>query len=347
MTSLKRLPLQQITVAAILGLGVASLAVLTPAFESRLAARTASTPTPTAEPTAPPAAVLLPEEMDRALAGVMILANDHSFGTAFEVEPGVFLTAARLVSGGQGLRLVDNTGGSHAVRLVGVDTGTGLAEIRAQADGIPLKLGDSTSVRVGDSLVILASAKVVNLRAATPAVIASAGNGTFSIRADDLPGEVGGPLVGPGGTVVGVLTQHGVALPISTVAGEIAGWRTAAGTTVPLAALPADLVLRGTNDAAPAPRVSLLSITPGRVSASKTTLVGVHGTGFLNGPGLAVRFLPVASSQGGFAGTEVTAVSSSLITVKIPAGAVVQDYVVQVTNGDGATGVGATFTVTP
>src|SRR3982074_2015629 len=98
------------------------MAVLIPTAAQRLAQPTA-TPAPTPSPTAPPAAVLLPDELERDLAGVMTIVNDHTFGTAFLIDTqGDFLTASSLIDGSQSLRLIDNTGGTHAVRVVGVDT---------------------------------------------------------------------------------------------------------------------------------------------------------------------------------------------------------------------------------
>lgn len=351
MQPLKRLPLEQLALAAIGGLVLTSLVVLAPAVASRLnPPRAVTTPLPTAEPTAPPAAVLLPEELERDLQGVMILANDRTFGTAFLIDPrGTFITAASLVTGTASLRLIDNTGGSHAVRVIGIDAAIGLAEVQADADGLPLAFGVSGTVKTSDPLVLLASPKVANLRTATPAVVTEAGPGTFNIRSDDLPGEIGGPLVGPGGTVLGLFTQHGSALPIAAAQADLAAWHGRDGTAVPLGALPVDLVLRGTDGTSvPSSGVSLLSVAPTRASTTQTTLITLQGSGFIAGPTLAVRFVPVASPSGAFQGLNATVVNGSAITVKVPAGAMVQDYVVEVTNGDGAAATFHTaFTVTP
>ncbi|HSO93049.1 MAG TPA: trypsin-like peptidase domain-containing protein [Candidatus Dormibacteraeota bacterium] len=346
-----KLPLEQLAVALVLALVATSLVVLVPALARRLGQPTSQPAlSPTAEPTAPPAAVLIPEELDRDLQGVMILVNERSFGTAFQVDTkGSFLTAASLVDGAQRLRLVDNTGGSHAVRVIGVDATAGFAEIRADGAGTPLTLGDSATVRVGDALEILASAKVVNLHAATPAVVTSAGPAAIGLRADDLPGEIGGPLVGPGGTVLGIFTKHGAALPVGATSAGLALWHSWPGTLLPLAGLPPDLVLRGSDDtSAPAAGASLASISPIRASSALTTQITLNGTGFLAGPALAVRFKPVGSPGGGFMGVAPTLVSPSAITVKVPAGESVQDYVVELTNGDGTLATSRTaFTVTP
>ena len=76
--------------------------------------------------------------------------------------------------------------------------------------------------------------------------------------------------------------------------------------------------------------------------------MSLQGSGFLDGPMLRVRFVPLASPSGAFTGLAATLVSSSTLTVKVPAGQVVQDYVVQLTNGDGTIVSSRTaLTITP
>src|SRR5439155_16967960 len=135
------------------------------------------------------------------------------------------LTAASLVGGSQGLRLVDNTGGTHPVRVIGIDTTLGLAEIRAANDGTPLPFGDAAALQPADPAVLLASPKVANPRPSTPAVLIQRSDVQLTLRLDDLPGNLGGPMVGPGGTVIGVRIATGKGLPINRAANDIAQWR--------------------------------------------------------------------------------------------------------------------------
>ncbi|TMD81458.1 MAG: trypsin-like peptidase domain-containing protein, partial [Chloroflexi bacterium] len=168
----------------------------------------------------------------------MTIVNDHSFATAFLIDPqGDFLTAASVVNGSASLRLVDNTGGSHAVRLVGIDADLGIAIVRASNDGTPLAFGAPVALQVDDPVVLLASPKVVNLRTSTPAVVLKRSDTELSLRVDDLPASLGGPIVGPGGKVVGILIGSGRALPITVALADIPQWRRLAGTAVPLAPL--------------------------------------------------------------------------------------------------------------
>ena len=93
---------------------------------------------------------------------------------------------------------------------------------------------------------------------------------------------------------------------------------------------------------------SIQSVSPTRASAAQDTLVTIQGSGFSDGKMLRVQFIPLASPSGGFDGLAPTFVNPSTLTVKLPAGRVVQDYLVQVTSGDDTvTSSRIAFTVTP
>ena len=340
---------EQLLAALVITLVLAGLAVLIPTAAQRLAQPTA-TPASTPTPTAPPAAVLLQAELERDLAGVMTIVNDHTFGTAFLIDPqGDFLTAASLVDGSQSLRLIDNTGGTHPVRVIGIDASLGLAQIRAINDGTPMPFGDPATLQLDDPVVLLASPKVANLRTSTPAVLTQRSATQLTLRLDDLPGNIGGPVVGPGGKVIGILTLTGKALPIDLSLSDRAQWRTQAATVMPLAPIPSTLVLRGSDTtSSPTGGLTIQSVSPARASAAQDTIITVQGTGFVAGATLRVHFVPLASPSGAFDGLAVTLVNASTLTVKVPAGRVAQDYVVQLTNGDGSSTSSRTaFTVTP
>jgi len=87
---------------------------------------------------------------------------------------------------------------------------------------------------------------------------------------------------------------------------------------------------------------------PSRASSAQDLVLTLQGNGFVGGPSLAVRFIPVASPTGAFAGLKPSVLNPSTLSVKVPSGQVVQDYVIEVTNGDGATvSSHMAFTVTP
>ena len=339
----------QLLTAFVIALVVAGLVVLIPTAAQRLA-QPRPTPAPTPTPTAPPASVLLPDELERDLAGVMTIVNDRTFGTAVLIDTkGDFLTAASLVEGSSSLRLIDNTGGTHSVSVIGTDATLGLALVRATNDGTPLPFGDPSTLQLNDPVVLLASPKVANLRTSTPVVLTQRSEALLTLRLDDLPGNLGGPVVGPSGKVMGILTASGKALPINLASSDIAGWRTQAGTVMPLAPLPGTLLLRGSDTtSSPGSGLTIQSVSPARASAAHDTVVTIQGSGFSAGAALRVRFIPLASPNGVFDGLAPTLVNTSTVTVKVAAGRVVQDYVIQLTNGDGTvTSSRTAFTVTP
>ena len=339
----------QLLTALVITLVLMGLAALIPAAARRLNAPPVATPQPSPTRTAPPAAVLLPDERDRALDGVMTIVNDHTFGTAFLIDPqGDFVTAAGLVSGTGSLRLIDNTAGMHTVRVLGIDPTLGIALIRTPVYGTPLAFGNPDTLQINDPVVLLASPKIENLTPATPAVVTDPSETSLALRVDDVPGNLGGPIVGPGATVLGVEIRAGTALPITQAAGDIARWRSQAGTLLPLAPMPANLVLRGTDStSSPSTGPTLQSVSPSRASNAQDTVVTIQGTGFVAGPMLHVQFSPVASQAGAFDGLAPTLLNPSTLTVKVPAGRVVADYTIQLVNGDGTvTSSGIAFTVT-
>jgi trypsin-like peptidase/IPT/TIG domain-containing protein len=353
--TVRRLPksrLEQLLAALVISLVLVGAAALIPTAAERLMAfRPSATPMPTPSPTAPPASVLLPDELDRALEGVMTIVNSHTFGTAFLIDPqGEFLTAASLVGGGESLRLVDNSGSMHTVRLVGINPTLGIALVRVTTEGRPLPFGNPAGLLRNDPVVLLANARIQNLPPATPATISNSTDTQLRLQAEDLPGNVGGPVVGPAGKVLGILTASGIALPINLAQPDIAQWHGQSGTLAALAPFPPYLVLRTNATATPLPSSgpAVQGVNPSRVSTGQSTVVTIQGGGFTDGPKLRVRFVPVASPSGGFAGVAPTLVSSSTLTVKVPAGQVVQDYVIQLTNGDGTiVSSGTALTVTP
>ena len=327
-----------------------SLVALVPAAIKRLSAPTVATPQPTPTRGAPPAAVLLPDELDRCLQAVMTLVNDRTFGTAFLIDAqGNFLTASSLVEGSSSLRLIDNTGGSHAVRVIGIDDDREIALVRVAADGIPLPFGDGSMLQINDPLVLLASPKIANLQPSTSTTVKTIGGAQLGIVADEVPANLGGPVVGPGGKVLAVLTGDGRALMLSVAQPEITRWRLSSGSLLPLAPFPANLQLRGSESTStPGTGATVDSVSPSRASAAAETAVTIRGSGFVDGAPLHVRFIPLASAIGIFDGRNATLSSGSSLTVTVPAGQVVQDYVIQLTNGDGTLiSSRVAFTITP
>lgn len=339
----------QILTALVITLLLMGLVALVSAATGRLMAQPAVTPTPTPSRTAPPVGVLLPDERDRALQGVVIIANDHTYGMASLVDgQGDLLTASSLIANSQSLRLIDNTGGMHEVRVLGVDGVAGVAMVRASViNGIPMSAGDAGALQANEPVELLASPKALYVQSAIPARIGSISGGHLSLRVDDLPGNLGGPIVGPAGKVLGILTGPRAGISIDQVQADLAGWSKQPGTLLPLAPLPPNLVLRGSDTTSspppsppastPAVRVTVVSASPSRASSAQDSAVTVQGTGFVAGAALRVRFIPISSEAGAFDALAVALVNASTLTVKVPAGQIIQDYNIQLTNGDGTT----------
>jgi len=108
-------------------------------------------------------------------------------------------------------------------------------------------------------------------------------------------------------------------------------------------------VLRGSDTTtAPTGGFTIQSVSPARAPATQDTVITIQGSGFSAGVMLRVHFVPLASPNGAFDGLAATPVNPSTLTVKVPAGRVVQDYVIQLTNGDGmVTSSRTAFTITP
>jgi S1-C subfamily serine protease len=175
--------------------------------------------------------------------------NAQSLGTGFVVsEDGDILTNAHVVLDGQGQTASDVTvvfnapggeGDELPARLVGVDGDSDVAVLRVDPDKapvLPLRLGDSDKVIVGEPVVAIGnplgydfsitsgivSAVERSIEAPTGAVIPSAIQTDAAIN----PGNSGGPLINASGEVIGINEQIasrsggneglGFAVPINT-----------------------------------------------------------------------------------------------------------------------------------
>jgi S1-C subfamily serine protease len=345
-----------------------SLAFLSPSLWR--AVRPAPSPSPTPESTPPPAAVLLADEREAAEQGIVTLIVDSGAGTRFGMafladSSGDLLTSSDLVAGARAMRVVDNTGGSRAVRLLGTDPASGYSAVRSPTGGKPLTLG-GPALEKDTPLEVLASPKNATLPASVeagvldPAAHRSVSPGgvevAIHLAADLRPANVGSPVLASGARVVAMIADpgdserlDGFAVPIGPAVADLAAWRTLPGTAMPLAPLPDTLVLRGSGDSSPpAPGLHLDRANPGRAPAGQATSVSLQGGGFKPGAALRVRFQPVGSQAGGFDGLRPSVLGEAVIVVTVPAGEPVADYSIELINGDGATTSGtARFTITP
>jgi putative serine protease PepD len=178
-------------------------------------------------------------------------AFDTTTGTGFHLSTGSgfvldgdghVLTNAHVVSGVTSVEVTFQDGPTVPAHVVGKDEPTDLAVLSVNAAGVnlrPLELGDSSSVRPGDPVVVLgnptggsASAGTGRIAAAGRQVEAPGGyliNNVFETDAVIEPSTSGGPLLDDSGHVVGITSRMpggdgatGYAVPADT-AREVVG----------------------------------------------------------------------------------------------------------------------------
>jgi hypothetical protein len=271
-------------------------------------------------------------------------------------------------------RVVDNTGGMHAVTVIGIDPAHGVALVRsAVVSAVPLPFGSTAALQVHDPVSVLASPKNDSLPSSLPGAVTMVATSTtiagaqvaplFALHADLQTGNAGSPVVGYGGVLLGIIvpgprlpTITPMAAPIESAQTDLQAWHGVAGAALPLADLPPDLLLRGSGEATPNPSApsssassaSLAGIQPAQAKAGQDTTIVIQGSGFVGGAAASVHFTPLSGSIGTFDGRNVSVNSATTIAVLVPAGQRVQDYSVSVTNGDGTLVSGTVaFTIIP
>ncbi|HYS28432.1 MAG TPA: trypsin-like peptidase domain-containing protein [Candidatus Limnocylindria bacterium] len=366
--------LERATLGVVVLLLVGSLGMLTPSIRGLISPAPSPPPTPTPTPPAPQG-VLFADELDRALQSVvtLVVLNDTglTFGTAVAIDnKGYLLTSAQLLQSARAARVVDNTGGMHAVTVIGIDPTHGIALVRsAVVSAVPLPFGSTSSLQTRDPVSVLASPKNDSLPSSLPGAVTMVATSTtvngapvaplFQLHADLQTGNAGSPVVGYGGKLLGIILPgprlpaiNPMAAPIESAQTDLLAWHGVSGTALPLADLPPGLLLRGSGEASPNPSAaasaSLSGVQPAQAKAGQDTTLVIQGSGFVGGAAASVHFTPLSGSTGAFDGRNVAVNSATTIACLVPAGQRVQDYAVSVTNGDG-TPVGGTvaFTIIP
>jgi putative serine protease PepD len=176
-------------------------------------------------------------------------------GSGFVVDgQGHIVTAEHVIDGATSIKVTFSDGVTRTATLVGKDVATDVAVLKVDPSGLtlhPLKLGSSSTLGVGDSLVAIGSPFGYEESLSTGIVsgldrTVQAPNGytvAHAIQTDAAlnPGNSGGPILDAGGQVVGIADQIatggadqssgvGFAVPIDLVAGELS--QLEAGQTV-------------------------------------------------------------------------------------------------------------------
>jgi len=156
------------------------------------------------------------------------------YGSGFVIAPGYIVTNAHVVARAAEVRVVFSDGFISEADVLAVDPSRDLALLRTIEHGVPIKLGDSDKVEVGEIVLAIGSPLGLLENTVTMGVVSAVGRtlSTQQVFLEDLiqtdaainPGNSGGPLINLEGEAIGVTTAIipfaqgiGFAIPINTV----------------------------------------------------------------------------------------------------------------------------------
>lgn len=166
---------------------------------------------------------------------------EQDIGSGFIVEKGLVVTNRHVVSGNSDqYRVIDKDDNVYQVEAIYRDPANDLAILKVGADIVPLGLGDSDRLKVGQSVIAIGTALGEFRHTVTSGVISGLGRGItagsifegYVERLDNViqtdaainPGNSGGPLLNSIGQVIGVnvavaggAENIGFAIPINVV----------------------------------------------------------------------------------------------------------------------------------
>ena len=178
----------------------------------------------------------------RAAPGVVQITQGRFQGSGFVIDTrGDIVTNAHVVANGGPVSVSFSNQDQAPARVVGFDDSTDVALLRVSVPAaalVPLPLGDSSTLQVGDSVVAIGNPFGLD-RSATEGIVSAldrqiqapngyAINGAIQTDAAINHGNSGGPLLNAHGQVVGITSQIadsgvnanvgvGFAVPINTV----------------------------------------------------------------------------------------------------------------------------------
>ena len=176
-------------------------------------------PSPDSVPNVPQNTGLsLQDIYDKTIGSVVSISCSNSSGTGVVMtSSGYVVTNAHVVQNAQVITVLLSDGRSFDASLVGCDTISDLAVLHIDApDLIPAEFGDSTVLRVGDSVVAIGDPLGIELRGTMTNGIVSAINRDVTTGGRTLTliqtnaalnaGNSGGPLINCYGQVIGINT---------------------------------------------------------------------------------------------------------------------------------------------
>jgi S1-C subfamily serine protease len=168
---------------------------------------------------------------ERAAPGVVHVATAaRGLGSGFVIDKaGHIVTSDRALRGADALEISFSEDERLPASVVGRDPATGVAllQVRARSRAlVPLRLGDSGAVQIGDSVLAIANPRGDG-RFLAAGIVSGLQRGMLSpagdtIETDATPRSAGGPLLDMRGRVVGLSIRSGLAIPIDTVKAVVA-----------------------------------------------------------------------------------------------------------------------------
>jgi len=158
----------------------------------------------------------------------------RGYGSGFIIAPGYIVTNAHVIRGAARVLVIFSDGYMSEARVVAIDPHRDLSLLKTAEHGVPIKLGDSNKLEVGEIVLAIGSPLGLLENSVTLGVVSAIGRTIASqdIVLEDViqtdaainPGNSGGPLVNLDGEVVGVTTAIipfaqgiGFAIPINTI----------------------------------------------------------------------------------------------------------------------------------
>ena len=156
-----------------------------------------------------------------ASPGVVQITQGNAEGSGFVIDAnGDIATNAHVVDGGGAVTVSFSNNDKVPAKVVGIDDSTDVALLKVSAPSaalVPLQFGDSSKLRVGDSVVAIGNPFGLD-RSASSGIVSAVGrqiqapngfaiNGAIQIDAAINHGNSGGPLLNAQGQVVGITSQ--------------------------------------------------------------------------------------------------------------------------------------------
>ena len=154
----------------------------------------------------------LPDIVEAALSSVVEIQTVTGTGTGFVVsDDGLVITNRHVVGGASHVNLRLPSGHRYSARLLDVHESLDVAYLKITADAgqfIPMSLGDSASVRVGEGVIIIGfplGSELGQEATVSQGIVSSIRSDMLQTDAPVNPGNSGGPMLNESGQAIGVV----------------------------------------------------------------------------------------------------------------------------------------------